>query len=47
MQRGVLVCHTSGALGGTGNTGSNPSMVEMTIGMMISTLREFGEQDVG
>lgn len=47
MQRGVLVCHTSGALGGTGASGSNPSMVELTMGMMISTLREFGEQDRG
>jgi len=47
MQRGVLVCHTSGALGRAGGPSGNPSMVEMTIGMMISVLREFGEQDRG
>jgi phosphoglycerate dehydrogenase-like enzyme len=47
MARGVLVCYTAGALGNRGNSDWNASMVEMTIGMMISVLRQFGEQDRG
>jgi phosphoglycerate dehydrogenase-like enzyme len=48
MSRGVLVCFTSGALpapAADAGGGGNPSMIEMTIGMMISTMRQFGEQD--
>ena len=46
MDRGVTVCYTAGALPWPAADGeANPSMVEMTIGMIISTLRQFGEQD--
>jgi phosphoglycerate dehydrogenase-like enzyme len=47
MERGVLVCYTSGALPHqpSAYSGYNPSMVEMTIGMMIALMREFSEQD--
>jgi phosphoglycerate dehydrogenase-like enzyme len=48
MGRGVLVCFTSGAIlapAGGGGGGGNPSMIELTIGMMISAMREFAEQD--
>jgi len=47
MSRGVVVCYTSGAIPSVGSpyTGQNPSMVELAIGMMISAMREFGEQD--
>ena len=47
LARGIMVCHTSGAIPSVGSAyaGHNPSMVEMTIGMMISAMREFGEQD--
>ncbi len=44
---GTLVCYTSGALGDSGPPAppGNPSMTEMTLGMMISVMRGFGEQD--
>jgi phosphoglycerate dehydrogenase-like enzyme len=48
MARGILVCFTAGALpapAGGADGGGNPSMTEMAIGMMISTMRQFGEQD--
>jgi phosphoglycerate dehydrogenase-like enzyme len=46
MGRGVLVCFTSGALPALpAGGGGNPSMIELTIGMMISAMREFVEQD--
>jgi phosphoglycerate dehydrogenase-like enzyme len=46
MGRGVLVCFTSGALPApAGGGGGNPSMIELTIGMMISAMRQFPEQD--
>jgi phosphoglycerate dehydrogenase-like enzyme len=47
MARGVLVCYTAGAMGDTAPTAArgNPSMTEMALGMMISVMRGFGEQD--
>jgi phosphoglycerate dehydrogenase-like enzyme len=45
IARGVAVCYTSGALPDRPSPPGNPSMVELTIGMMLSALREFGEQD--
>jgi phosphoglycerate dehydrogenase-like enzyme len=46
MDRGVLVCFTSGAMPApAGSGGGNPSMIELTIGMMISAMRQFAEQD--
>jgi phosphoglycerate dehydrogenase-like enzyme len=47
MARGVTVCFTSGAVPSLGSaySGPNPSMIEMTIGMMISLMRQFDEQD--
>ena len=43
--RGVMVCYTAGALPELPSTPGNPSMIELTIGMMLSAMREFGEQD--
>jgi phosphoglycerate dehydrogenase-like enzyme len=47
MAGGTLVCYTSGALGDSGPPAArgNASMTEMTLGMMISVMRGFGEQD--
>jgi phosphoglycerate dehydrogenase-like enzyme len=47
MARGTLVCYTSGALGENAPPAppANPSMTEMALGMMISVMRGFGEQD--
>src|SRR5215471_10502436 len=47
MARGTLVCYTAGALGENGPPAprGNPSMTEMALGMMISVMRGFGEQD--
>jgi len=47
MAGGALVCYTSGALGDSGPPAprGNPSMTEMALGMMISLMRGFGEQD--
>jgi phosphoglycerate dehydrogenase-like enzyme len=47
IERGVLVCYTSGAMGDSlppGPKGS-PSMTELALGMMISIMRGFGVQD--
>jgi phosphoglycerate dehydrogenase-like enzyme len=45
VARGAVVCYTAGALPGASSSNYNASMVEMTIGMMISAMREFAEQD--
>jgi phosphoglycerate dehydrogenase-like enzyme len=45
MARGVLVCYTAGAVPGLPEVRGNPSMTELTIGMMISAMREFAQQD--
>jgi phosphoglycerate dehydrogenase-like enzyme len=47
MGRGVLVCFTGGAMGNAlpPPARGNPSMTEMTLGMMISVMRGFGVQD--
>jgi phosphoglycerate dehydrogenase-like enzyme len=47
MARGVLVCYTAGALGDSGPPAARgePSMTELALGMMISLIRGFGEQD--
>src|SRR6266508_3429446 len=47
FERGILVCYTAGALGERGPAAprGNPSMTEMTLGMMISVMRGFGVQD--
>jgi phosphoglycerate dehydrogenase-like enzyme len=44
-ERGVVVCHTAGALDLPPSPDGNASMVEVTIGMMIASMREFAEQD--
>jgi phosphoglycerate dehydrogenase-like enzyme len=44
-ERGVLVCHTAGALDLPPPPEGPASMVEVTIGMMIASMREFAEQD--
>ena len=45
MARGVLVCFTSGAIPSLSEGPGNPSMVELTIGMMIAAMRQFADQD--
>lgn len=47
MARGVLVCYTAGALGDAAPPAppGNPSMTEMTLGLMIGVMRGFGQQD--
>jgi phosphoglycerate dehydrogenase-like enzyme len=47
MDRGILVCYTAGALGQAAPPGprGNPSMTEMTLGLMIGVMRRFGQQD--
>lgn len=47
FERGVLVCYTAGALADRlpAPPPGNPSMTEMALGMMISVMRGFGEQD--
>jgi phosphoglycerate dehydrogenase-like enzyme len=44
-ERGVLVCYTAGALFTQPAADGHASMVELTIGMIIASLREFVEQD--
>jgi phosphoglycerate dehydrogenase-like enzyme len=47
--RGVLVCNTAGQLGEprppAPQPQGTPAMTEMALGMMISVMRQFGEQD--
>jgi phosphoglycerate dehydrogenase-like enzyme len=45
FERGVLVCYTAGAVPTERPSAGDASMVELTIGMMMSAMREFGEQD--
>lgn len=47
MARGTLVCYTGGAMGDAlpPPAPGNASMTEMALGMLISTMRQFGQQD--